>query len=161
MGIYWNAVQLDDAQAQAVRRRPEVLWELLDELYAAPGRTESVDKAWHLLHWALTASDVPTGSPLSEALMSDDVLAADEGGDNLVVLLPPSRVRETAAALRSALAEPLPGRLDPEPLKDSVLYPDCWDVRSARAQIETSLPVLVAFYEAAARGSYHVGHVLG
>jgi hypothetical protein len=64
------------------------------------GAGVDLDKAWHDIHYVLTGSEEPDGTPLGDAILGGvGVADGDDDPFEIGLYLPPDRVRATASAL--------------------------------------------------------------
>jgi hypothetical protein len=98
-----------------------------------PGRHEvlSLDKAWHGVHYLLTAASEPTKTPLGQAVLGGAEVGEDFSGYG------PARVFDVAltAAIAAAMSSPTlegeaRGRFDAQRMSQLQIYPFGWDADS-------------------------------
>lgn len=122
--MIWVGYRRNEAAARALLENPD----LVDDLLESDDDVTSVDldKAWHALHWLLTAS----GSNPDEAL--SDVIFGGQGiGEDLGYgpprLLATDRVQAVAQALAQLEVTSLRSRMDARAMEAAEVYPMIWD----------------------------------
>jgi len=124
MGMIWVGYRRESDTARQQLEDED----LLEELLESDDDTTSVDldKAWHGLHWLLTGSAEPVGTPLSNALFGGEAVGEDLGYGP-ARLLPPDQVVTVAQALSTVVPDDLRARLDPAEMARAEVYPAIWD----------------------------------
>jgi len=156
MGLYASFRPIDEDTAQSLRDDPEAIERLYDEEEEIEDPADlgivDVDKAWHGLHFLLSAIAEAAGAgedaPLAQAVLGGDPVSEDED----VRVLEAAKVREIADALATITEDQLRQAFDPEAMAAADIYPDIW-VRDGEEALDYLLhyfPALAGFYRATA-----------
>jgi hypothetical protein len=122
--MIWVGYRRSEAAARALLEDSD----LVDDLLESDDDDTSVDldKAWHALHWLLTASG---GNP--EAALSDVIFGGQGIGEDLgygpARLLSTDRVQAVAQALAQLEVTSLRSRMDAQAMEAAEVYPMIWD----------------------------------
>jgi len=119
-----------------------------------PDRTMDTDKAWHGIHFILSAIAGTSDSALRSTILGGSPLGEDLGYGPARILQP-AEVGEIASALAGVSDADFTAAFDPAAMDSADIYPQIWvrDGAEALSYLQHFFPALVKFYaEAATRG---------
>ncbi len=121
---------------------------------AGKGRTLSLEKAWHGLHFLLCGEAEPGSAVLSQVILGGEELGDDFSGYGEARYFSVEKVAEAARELsRPELEAEMKARYDPERMSKLGLYPSgVWKREGPEWLLEAFAPFRSFFAEAAAQG---------
>jgi hypothetical protein len=126
----WDKQYGKELEAWSKKRKAEV------------GDTEAdLDQAWHGIHYLLTGSALPNGTPATKVIMSGEEIGPDLGYGP-AMLLKPDEVRAIAQLLQGTTPDMLRKRFDPMAMALASVYPGIW----VRLDRKESLGFLLNYY---------------
>jgi hypothetical protein len=147
--MIWQAVAVDAAQFERLKKDPDALMESLD---AKGEQIVSLDKDWHGLHFLLTGSAWSTRGTAAQAIMGGREFGEDMGYGPARALSV-SQVKAVAKELAKTSPAALSARFDPKAMTKAEIYPAIiWERegQEALAGLLRSYESLASFYRRAA-----------
>ena len=122
--MIWVGYRRNETTARALLEDPD----LVDDLLESDDDDTSVDldKAWHGLHWLLTAGGGDPEGALSDVIFGGQGIGEDLGFGPARVLAT-DRVQAVAQALAQLEVTSLRSRMDAKAMEAAEVYPMIWD----------------------------------
>jgi hypothetical protein len=148
MSMIGNFMAISPEQLQQLLEAPDQIEALIYEDDDYQGI--DIDKAWHGIHFLLTASVWEGEPPLAWAILGGTEIGPDVGYGPARYLLS-EQVREVAQALRELPRATVETRFDPAQMEEAEIYPGIWDEgKDALEYLMSYYDEVVQYYQQAA-----------